>query len=113
MLLWMTVVAGLAASFVRKVCIVVGVMVESAAMVGRPDVRMPFTWLLPWTVACRAGVLKAFSTFCSYVMPMFVWVPGWVAIPRRKVEPVGAARLLASARIQSRPSIVWFPTVWM
>src|SRR2546421_2953640 len=49
-LLWITVVAGLAASLLRKACMVVGLKAESGAMVGRPLVSAPLLWLLPWTV---------------------------------------------------------------
>ena len=71
-LLWITVVAGLAASLLRKLCIVVGFRAESGAMVGRPLVSAPVLWLLPWTVFCLVTVSKALSTFASYVMPRFV-----------------------------------------
>ncbi len=65
MLLWMMVVAGLAASLLRKVYMVVGVSEVSGAMVLSPVTSVPLTWLLPWTVFWSATVLNAFSTFCS------------------------------------------------
>src|ERR1700730_2887499 len=73
-LLWITVVAGLAASLLRKACMVVGVSEASGAMGGRPLVSAPVLWLLPWTVFCLVTVSKAPSTFASYVMPRFVWM---------------------------------------
>src|SRR5437016_3661594 len=65
MLLWMMVVAGLAASLVRKLCMAAGVSALSGAMVGSPLTRLPVTWLFPWIVFWSATVLNAFSTFCS------------------------------------------------
>ena len=61
----MTLVAGLAASLLRKFCTVVGVMVLSAEMVLYPEVAVPLTWLFPCTVSCLATVSKPLSTFCS------------------------------------------------
>src|SRR6266566_737899 len=109
-LLWITVVAGLAASLLRKFIMTVGFSEASGAMVVRPLVSTPLLWSFPWTVFCLATVSKALSARASYVMPRLACVPGCVVMPKRMGPvPVGAAALL-SVRVQSRPSMVWFAT---
>src|SRR3990170_914821 len=104
----MTVVAGLAASWLRKLCMAFGERVASGAMVSNPDVRTPLLWCLPWTVSCLGTVLNALSALDSYVTPRFAWIPGWVTIPKRiGPVPVGGTPLV-SVLVQSRPSMVWF-----